>query len=226
MNELFFILQLIFIISSLFGALRMGKEALFAWVVLQELLANLFVIKQIELFGFHVTGSDAFAVGSIFTLNLLQEFYGIESAQKAIRTSFFAMVFFTLLAQVHLNFHPSVYDFSQNSYQTILGPTPRILISSIGVFFIVQQIDVRLFQYFKTLFKGKKLVLRTAICLVISQFSDTLLFSFCALYGIVESITDLIVVSFAIKCITISLFTPFASLCRIVKPQVESHDSL
>ncbi len=217
MNEYIFIFQLFLILFSLLGSVYLGKEALFIWLVLQELLANIFVIKQIELFGFTVTGSDAFAVGSIFTLNLLQEFYGKKEAQRAIRISFCAMLFYTLLAQVHLQWQASPFDQSHLAYTIILGPSPRILLASITVFFLIQQVDMFFFHWLKRLFKGKSLSLRTACSLVLSQFFDTVLFSFFALFGIVESISDLITLSFLIKCIAIALFTPFAGICQIIQ---------
>ena len=52
MNESLFILHVILVMAFGFGALRMGKAALTAWIALQAVLANLFVIKQIEFFRF------------------------------------------------------------------------------------------------------------------------------------------------------------------------------
>ena len=76
MNELFFLLHIITIVAFALGALYIGKNALIVLVAMQSVLANLFVIKQMTFLGFNVTCADVFAVGTILTLNLLQEYYG------------------------------------------------------------------------------------------------------------------------------------------------------
>ena len=58
MNEALFFVQVIVVMLFALIALRIGKEALTVWVVLQALLANLFVMKQMSFFGFEVTCSD------------------------------------------------------------------------------------------------------------------------------------------------------------------------
>src|ERR1700704_2652696 len=102
MNELIFFLQTILILGFALGAFKLGKEALIAWVAIQALIANLFVLKQITLFGLDVTASDAFAIGSLLGLNFLQEYFNREEANKATWICFFFMIFFVLVSQIHL----------------------------------------------------------------------------------------------------------------------------
>ena len=72
MNETIFFLHIFSALLFLALAIRLGKMALGVYVALSGVLANLFVVKQIELFGLHATASDVFAVGGILGLNLLQ----------------------------------------------------------------------------------------------------------------------------------------------------------
>jgi len=199
MNEILFFIQILLVVGFALGALKLGKGALTAWISIQALLANLFVIKQINLFGFEVTPSDAFAIGSLLGLNFLQEYFGREEAQKSTWICFFFMCFFTLASQLHLLYLPSQYDTTQSAFSTILSPAPRLLAASMGVFFIVQQIDVRFFNLLKQHCPKLSFPMRTACTLVVSQFLDTLLFSFAGLYGMVFSLVDIIAVSFTIK---------------------------
>lgn len=208
MNELIFGLQILLIVGFSLGALRLGQGALTAWVAVQALIANLFVLKQITLFGFNVTASDAFIVGSLLGLNFLQEYFSKEEAIKATWICFFFMIFFTLVSQVHLWYQPSTHDTTQAAFSTILSQSPRLLIASMSVFFIVQQIDVRFFAFLKGKLPQVNFAWRTAIALVVSQFLDTILFSFAGLYGIVESIADIVFVSFAVKLIVIFSSAP------------------
>jgi len=214
MNEILFLIQTLLIVSFALGALKLGKGALTAWVAIQALIANLFVLKQITLAGFEVTASDAFAIGSLLGLNFLQEFHSKEDAQKATWICFFFMAFFAVVSQVHLFYQPSPNDTTQSAFQTILSVSPRLLMASMSVFFIVQQFDIRFFNFLKNKFPGASFAIRTAIALVVSQFLDTFLFSFAGLYGLVASVWDIILLSYAIKLVVIFCFSSFVRLAK------------
>lgn len=203
MNELIFLGHTLLVVGFVFGALRLGKSSLIALMALQAVLANLFVVKQMSLFGFGVTCSDVFAIGSILSLNLLQEYYGKEAAQKAVNVSLLSLVFFALMSQIHLLYLPTQSDGTQGGFQAILGATPRIVLASIAVFYFVQKIDVRLYGWLKEKFEGGQLSFRMGISLLFSQLLDTILFSFAGLYGLVESLFDIILVSYLAKCLII-----------------------
>jgi len=214
MNELLFFTHIVLIVGFALGALRLGQNALLSLVVLQSVLANLFVVKQIHLLGFSVTCSDVFAVGGILGLNLLQEYFGKEAALKAIRISFFNMIFFITMAQMHLWYFPSPTDTTHGAFSLILSSTPRIVIASVTVYFLVQKFDVLLFGWLKKIFGGEKMALRIGVSLIITQFVDTVLFSFLGLYGLVSSLFDVIFMSFVIKCLIIFCSTPFLSFSK------------
>lgn len=215
MNEIVFFAHILFVIGSVVFVLRQfGSLGLTVFIALQAILANLFVIKQMTLFGFDVTCSDVFAIGSLLSLNLIQEFFGADQAKKAIWISFACMMFFALMTQIHLLYIPSPADVTNDAFTQILSSTPRIIFASIGVFFVVQQVDVRLFSFLQKWFKGGKLPLRLALSLLISQTIDTVLFSFFGLYGIVASLYDIILVSMLIKVIAIGASTPFTAFIR------------
>lgn len=207
MNELLFLIQILFIIGFALGALKLGKEALVAWVAIQALIANFFVLKQITLFGMDVTASDAFVIGSLLGLNFLQEYFSKEEANQATWICFFFMVFFVGVSQLHLLYQPSLHDTTQSAFVTLLSPSPRLLFASLSVFFIVQQMDIYFFAFLKKTLPHISFAYRAAIALVFSQFLDTLLFSFAGLYGVAASLISIIVMSFIVKLIVIFLFT-------------------
>lgn len=215
MNELLFFAQSFLILCFALGALKLGSSALTAWVAIQALIANLFVLKQITLFGFEVTASDAYAIGSLLGLNFLQEYFGREEARRATWICFFFMVFFTLVSQLHLLYQASPDDTSQSAFVALLSPAPRLLFASMGVFFLVQQFDIRFFSFLKEQMPQVSFGVRTAIALVVSQFLDTFLFSFAGLYGIVHSMVDIIILSFAVKLAVIFCFTSFVRWARV-----------
>lgn len=214
MNEWLFASHILAIFFFTLGALKLGKEALCSWICLQALFANLFVLKQITLFGFHVTASDVFAVGGILGLNLMQEFYGAKEAKKATTVCLYCLLLFAALSKIHLLYTPSFTDTTHSSYVNILDPAPRLFIASLIVFFIVQKIDIKLFSKLKSSLKKSPFALRNLISLCTSQFLDTVLFTFLGLYGIVFSLYDVIFVSFLTKVIVIAFLTPASLLAK------------
>jgi uncharacterized integral membrane protein (TIGR00697 family) len=213
-NEIFFFIQVFLCVGFTLGAARMGPLALASLIALNGVLANLFVVKQMELFHLQVTCSDVFAVGSIIGLNLMQEHFGKEAAKKVIWVSFFIMFFFVLVSQIHIGYAPADQDSTHAAFLRILSSTPRLVFASIGVYFLVQQLDVIIFGWLKKMFRDKHLGTRMGISLIFSQLIDTILFTFAGLYGIVASLFDVMILSFAIKCLVILCSAPLASLGR------------
>ncbi|MGB7977854.1 MAG: queuosine precursor transporter [Chlamydiales bacterium] len=209
MNESIFLLHVLVVLGFVLASLRLGKGALIALISLQGVLANLFVVKQMFFLGFSVTCSDVFAIGGILSLNLLQEYYGKEAAKQAVNISLLTLLFFAFMSQIHLLYAPTVSDTTHGAFQTIFSQSVRIVFSSIGTFYLIQQFDVRFFG----LLKGA-LPVRVALSLLSSQLLDTILFSFFGLYGLVESLFDIILVSFLIKCLIIALSSPFVAFSK------------
>ncbi len=205
MNELFFIIQVGAVVASVMGARWLGKEAIITLAVLLAVFANFFVLKQINILGWTVTCSDAYVIGHLMCLNLLQQRHGRESAQKTIVLSFSAMLIFALFAQVHLLFVPSSYDTGHSHYAALLGVAPRLLAASLATFYCVQRLDLYLFGKILNLLPQSSWKIRSAISLVISQGFDTLLFTLLGLYGVAHDWVSIFWMSFAVKCTVIGL---------------------
>jgi len=220
MNELYFLSQILIVLLFSYGALRLGARALTTAVTVQALIANLFVLKQINFLGFEVTCTDAFAIGSILSLNLLREYFGKKEATKAISICFFFMFFFVAVSQMHLLFTPSSHDTVHSAYALLLTPAPRLLIASLAVFFLCQHLDVRFFGWISKILPKSSFPLRSSISMTMTQLIDTVLFSFLGLYGLVNSITDIILVSFLLKVIVILTMNPLMGFLKRVTRHV------
>jgi len=209
-NELIFLIHIILIAGFCLAALAIGPNALVAAISMQGVLSNLFVTKQITLLWLSATCSDAFVVGSILGLNLLQEFYGKAITKKAIAVSFFTVLSYLILSQIHLLYTPNQFDTMQPHFLQILHLMPRITIASVLVYLVAQTFDAMLFGFLKRDFNDKIPAIRSAVSMICSQFVDTVLFSFLALYGVVDSVWNVIV---------IALFAPFTKLAKaFIKP--------
>ncbi len=212
MNELLFFGHVLLVVGFIFVAVKQGSVALTVLIALQAVFANLFVVKQMTFFGLDVTCSDVYAIGSLLALNVLQEFFGREAAKKAIGISFLAILFFVLMAEVHLFYRPSSSDQTHGAFSLIFSATPRIVFASMAVYWIVQQFDYRFFGYLRTRFES--FGLRLGISLILSQTLDTVLFSFFGLYGLVPSLSGIILVSLLTKWLAIGCSVPFTSFLK------------
>ena len=215
MNELIFLFHLVCIGIATLIMLRFGLAALVSFLCTQAIVANLFVIKQINLLGLNATASDIYIVGSVLTLNLIQEYYGKIEARKAIWTSFALLVFYTIVSQFQIAYAPSSSDFSHEAYQLLLSFMPRITIASMIVYLIVQYFDTFFYALLRKFTAGKHLTARNMISIFVSQLLDTILFSFLGLYGIVGNIMQIMIVSFTIKMIAMLALVPLITQIAI-----------
>lgn len=213
MNTMILILHILLVGGVTLICCRFGKEALIAWVSLLGITSNLFVLKEITLFGFTATCTDSLAVGILLSLNLIQEFFGKNQARRALLISSFIACAFLLLSIFHIYYVPSSVDESQSHYSFLLQPFPRILFTSFGSFFVVQFFDIYLFSFLRKKMSGKFFVFRVFISALICEAIDTTLFSVFALYD-VPHLGQLIFVSFMIKVFILILETPFSYFAK------------
>lgn len=211
-NELILVLNASVIALGCLIALRLGKEALIAFISLLCVLSNFFVIKQITVFGLHATAADAFTVGVFLGMHLLQEYFGKEIAKKAIWICFFCLLAYTVTSQIHLLYTASAFDISSQHFHALLRFTPRLTTASLLVYLFVLNLDRYLYGRLLKKFGHKHLLLRNYALLAFSQLIDTTLFAVLALYGIVHNLAHAIFVSYVVKLVTILISTPFVTL--------------
>ena len=214
MNELLFLLHALLICATLLVCIKIGKEALITFVCVQAICANLFVLKAISLVGLTATGADAYIIGALLGSQLLQEFWGKKAAQLAIWLSFGFSIFYVLMSQIHITYQPHVCDITQTHYQAILQHMPRIILASVFVYIIAQQFDFFLYGWLKKVWHSKFLVFRNILSTGISQALDTVLFSFLGLYGLVDNIFQIILVSYCLKLLILLIASPFISFAK------------
>jgi len=216
LNEILFFLHVFLLILAIFFALRLGRAALLALLGLQVIVSNLFVTKQMIFFGFHITCSDVYAVGALFSLNLIQEYFGKEATKRAIYIAFFLLFFFVVMSQIHLIYVPSPHDGMQENLMRVFGMTPRLTLASFIVAFFCQHLDMRLYGFLQQKNVHRAMAFRFGGAALISQLIDTVLFSFFGLYGFVHSVIHIIIVSYLVKVCVIFSMTPFTLLAKKV----------
>lgn len=215
MNEWLFLVQILWIGVFTLVASKGGKTALVTWLVFLAFLANFFVLKQVMLFGLEVTASDAFALGSLLSLNLLQEKEGAGAAKRACWICQAILFFFAGASWIHLAFAPSPHDVSNPAFSLLFTPAPRLFLASLTSLFLTQQVDIILFSKLKMRFPETAFPIRAFFSLTVLEILDTVFFSIFGLYGIVYSILEVILFSLVIKAFSLIALTPFTRwACR------------
>lgn len=215
-NELLFLFHIILTMGCTLGALALGKEALVTTICALIMLANLFVLKQITLFGLTVTCSDVFIVGSVLGMNLLQEYFGKEEVKKAIWANLYISITYAVMSIVHISYVAAAADSMQEHYYPILLNSPRIIVASLLVCMLVQFIDRAIYAFLQQQYGQRYLVLRNIGATAATQLIDTVLFAFLGLYGLVDSIGDVIFMALIIKAGIIIIAGPCVKLSHFI----------
>ncbi len=198
-----------------------GRKGLFAWVAMSIILANIQVMKTIQIFGL-VTAEGNIVYSSIFFVSdILNEVYGKKEARKAVYVGFFVLVMTTVIMQVTLMFIPDSSDTMAPHLAAIFGFMPRIALASLAAYICSQMYDVWMYAFIKKYHGRKLLWLRSNVSVIFSQLIDNTIFTLIAFYGIFSSdiILQIYVTSLILKIIVSFVDTPFLYLARNIKPE-------
>jgi hypothetical protein len=155
-------------------------------------------------------------VGLVLGLNILQEWWGKESAQKTIYYSFGLLVTYTLFSQLHLSYTPALTDTHTVFYQGLLEHMPRLTAASLTSYVISLFCDRALYSFLRTKYIWS-VSQATTLSIIASQSIDTFLFSFLGLYGTLANISSIILVSLTIKGLAIAIMTPYTKIFSALK---------
>lgn len=220
MNEiLFFITLFISLTFVVLAHKAYGKKGLFGWIVFASVVANIEVVKCIDLFGMSVTLGNVLYGSTFLATDILTEKYGGRSSRKAVRVGFLALITFTILMQLSLAFKPNEADFVSDAMHTVFGLTPRVCIASLIAYFISNTLDTYLYEWI-----GKftsKLWIKNNTSTLISQALDTVLFTYGAFLGVFsnEILWELVITTYAIKVIVALCDTPFLYWAKKLTPK-------
>lgn len=202
-----------------------GKNGLFAWVAMATILANIQVIKLVELFTFTATlGNIVF--GTLFlATDALNEKYGIADAKKAVWIGFFTLLTTVVVMQMALWFAPAPDDAAHGPLQTIFSFLPRLAGASLTAYLVSQLLDVHLFQRIRRRFQSDTLLfVRNLGSTFVSQTVDTLIFVPLAFAGVVEFrvLASIFLTTLIIKLLVALLDTPFIYMIKKITPLGQS----
>lgn len=198
-----------------------GKIGLFAWMPLSVMMANVQVIKLVDLFGIGATlGNIVYATGFLVT-DILSENHGKKEATQAVWIGFFSLLAMTLIMTLALKFTPSADDFAQPALETIFTVMPRLAFASMVAYLLSQGHDVWAFHFWKKRTQGKWLWLRNNASTMVSQLLDSVVFTTLAFYGTVPTnvFWQLVISTYVLKFVVAALDTPFVYWAQHMKRQ-------
>ena len=218
MNELLWLVMLAVNFGFILFSYRMfSRPGLFAWVPLAAIVANIQVIKLVELFGVTATLGNIVYASSFLVTDILSEIYGKEQAKKAVFIGLFSLVAMTVLMNLALWFTPAPDDFSQDSLAKIFGFMPRIAGASLLAYLISQMHDVWAYDFWRKQFPGLRFIwLRNNASTMVSQLIDSTVFTVLAFWGVfpVGILVQIFWTTYLIKWVVAVADTPFIYLAR------------
>ncbi|KEZ50641.1 MULTISPECIES: queuosine precursor transporter [Metabacillus] len=209
-----------FIIVLLFYKL-FGKSGLFVWIGFSTVVANLQVVKTIEIFGLTATMGNIMYGTAFLVTDIINEKYGEKEAKKAVWLGFATLISLTVIMQGVLMFQPDETDFAQGALKTIFDMIPRIAIGSLAAFIISQYTDVAIYSWLRRKFPSDRLLwVRNNGSTMISQLLDTLIFTSIAFLGVYpfDIWIQIFITTYLIKFVVAIIDTPFAYLAKRIKP--------
>ncbi|WP_194841983.1 queuosine precursor transporter [Gracilibacillus salitolerans] len=224
-NELLWIIFAIINFALLLFMYRVfGKAGLFVWIGMSTVIANIQVLKTVEMLGLVATLGNI-TYGTVFlATDILNENHGKKEAKKAVWMGFSSLLIMTIVMQFVLRFTPHADDFAQGSLETIFELIPNISIGSMLAYVVSQYIDVWIYGKIKQLLPSNKyLWIRNNGSTMISQFIDTLIFCSIAFYDVhqFDVWLNILFTTYIIKFVVSALDTPFLYIAKKIKPKIE-----
>lgn len=213
MNELLWLVMLLVNFSAIILAYRLfGKTGLYIWIPLATIVANVQVLKTVDIFHLTATLGNIVYASSFLVTDILSENYSKRDAVKAVKIGFFSLISMTVLMYIALKFNPSPDDFSQKSLETIFGIMPRIALASLTAYVISQSHDIWMYDLIKRKLPAERFIwIRNNGSTMISQLIDTTVFTFIAFTGVFPwpVFWQIFATTYALKWVVAAADTPF-----------------
>ncbi|MDN6653668.1 MAG: queuosine precursor transporter, partial [Lactobacillus sp.] len=176
-NEILGIIAFLVTFTLMVAMYRLfGKQGLIAWVAIGTVIANIQVIKTVDIFTISATLGNVMFASIYLATDILNDIYGRKVAKRAVWMGFSSSLVMIILMQLSLHFIPAPEDMAQKALSTIFNIVPRIALGSIIAYIIGQHIDVFIFNAIKKVFKSDRtFAIRAYGSTTLSSIIDTAL---------------------------------------------------
>lgn len=194
-----------------------GKQGLIAWVAIGTIIANIQVIKTIDIFGISATLGNVMFASIYLATDILNDIYGRKVAKRAVWLGFSSTLVMIIVMQMSLHFIPAPEDISQKALSTIFDLVPRIALGSIIAYIIGQHVDVFIFSMIKKVFQSDKtFFIRAYGSTVLSSIIDTALFVTIAFIGTLPAsvVFEIFITTYVLKLVSTIFNVPFGYIAK------------
>lgn len=217
-NELLWLLMLAVSFACIMLVYRLfGRIGLFVWVPIAAIIANIQVVKTIEVFGLTATLGNIVYAGGFLATDILSENHGERDARRAVYFGFVGIITVTLLMNLALLFEPAPADFAHTSLTTVFSLLPRVTAASLVAYAISQLHDVWAYAHWKRRFPARRMIwLRNNLSTAVSQLIDSVVFTLAAFAGVfsTEVLVEIVVTTYVLKLLVALLDTPLIYLAE------------
>lgn len=217
MNEIMLLVETV----SMFAALLLFKKlfqenGLYLWIGLASVLANIQVVKSVEMFGISGTVGNVMFASVFLATDLLRECYGKEAAKKGVYIGIASVLLYLGCTQLTLLYVPDVIDISQDAMNTLFSLSPRVCAASLIMYAVSNFLDVAIYDWMYKLFNGKRMWVRNNVSTVLCNGLENFGFVFLAFTG-VYSFEEVLAIAISTTVIEIGIAlcdTPFLYVGR------------
>lgn len=220
-NEVIWILFAIVNFTLLLLFYRLfGKMGLFVWIGMATVVANIQVLKTIELFGLTATLGNILYGTAFLATDIINEKYGKNDAKNGVWMGFSTLIAMIIMMQVALQFQPGSDDIAHGALATLFEVIPKVALGSLAAYSVSQYFDVWIYDKFRNLFPSDKFLwLRNNGSTAISQLLDSAIFCSIAFYGEYPFSVwlEIFITTYLIKFIVALIDTPFMYMAKNMK---------
>jgi len=139
--------------------------------------------------------------------DVISEIWGKNRARQVVTGGFVALVVCLGLIHLALAWPAAPFWEGRESFEEVLGATPRIILASLAAYLVSQNHDVWAFHFWKKAFQGRHLWLRNNLSTSVSQILDSTIFICIAFWGIMP-VMPMILGQILVKLLIALLDTP------------------
>jgi queuosine precursor transporter len=150
------------------------------------ILANIVAVKLFSIGSWAIL--PAAVIVYVFTypiIDVIVEVYGKKAGQRTVQAGLLTQVLALVFISITVALPAAPVFTEQQSFETILNGSFRVIIASLISYAISQNLDVLVFNKLKNRHGQKKLWLRNNASTMLSQLVDTTIFIAIAFYGTV-----------------------------------------
>ena len=182
------LISLFCLIGAYYARKHNHPNALTAFYVTLVVFAGIAASKTISIdLGFkefYAPGAVLIFSVTFLLTDIVNEKFGREETKRMIFIALIAQIALILFSYIVVSATPAPFFTNQTAFEIVLGQVPRVVIAGLIAFYISENADAYLFDWFKKLTGGNHLWMRNAFSSLPAMLIDSVIFVTIAFYGV------------------------------------------